>query len=459
MASSKNDDVDTAASNNDATGLPAVDTTDDTDRNKKQQKAVVASTYTTNVAPNNPLPLDWTRMGHYAEDELPARFPHEVAIWSPDDTDVCIVGTAGLKITTLGNDFANPELTNLQELTSLVVRSHLIKDMAGLDSLPKLEKLELYDNMVQSLDEDSLKGCGRETLRILDMSYNAIRSMAPVQYCNGETLTELYLANNKLKEMSGLKHLKNLRKLDLGANKIRVLKATELSGLVNLEELWIGKNKIETLEGIEALPKLRRLDVQSNRLTSVVNDEDGLCYLNGLRETLEELYLAHNGFEDEGISGLISLMGRGGNSCNFPKLIVLDLSSNRLTSTSPLVIDSENKDVFGEWPALEELWLSGNIIQDFDAVSPLKEASSKNHLPQLETVYLEYNPVAKDFEYRKKLADFIPTLKQIDATMIRGYGSIPKLPGNGVVLATEERMRQFQAEAIQRAQEQNPTDS
>ena len=427
-----------------------------------QPKAHVLDTYTTNEEPNNPLPLDWTKMGgnnHDEHDELPARCPHEVADWHPEDTEVVIVGTAGQKITVLGDDFSNPERTNLEELTSLVLRSHLIKDMSGLDSLPKLETLELYDNMVQSLDEESLKGCGRTTLRILDMSYNAIRNMSPIQYCNGETLTELYLANNKLKEMAGLKHLKNLRKLDLGANRLRVLKEEELSGMVNLEELWIGKNKIESLDGIQSLKKLKRLDVQSNRLTSVSNEEDGLCYLNPLRETLEELYMAHNGLDDAGISGLVSLKGRGGDGCIFPKLNVLDLSRNRLTSTASLVVDSENDDVFAEWPMLEELWISGNEINDFDAVVPLKDASSRGHLPALETVYLEYNPVSKDFEYRKKLAEFIPSLEQIDATRIRGHGSIPVPSGAGMVLSVEQQLRQMQAAAIQRAKDQSPGDS
>ena len=427
-----------------------------------QPKAHVLDTYTTNEEPNNPLPLDWTKMGgnnHDEHDELPARCPHEVADWHPEDTEVVIVGTAGQKITVLGDDFSNPERTNLEELTSLVLRSHLIKDMSGLDSLPKLETLELYDNMVQSLDEESLKGCGRATLRILDMSYNAIRNMSPIQYCNGETLTELYLANNKLKEMAGLKHLKNLRKLDLGANRLRVLKEEELSGMVNLEELWIGKNKIESLDGIQSLKKLKRLDVQSNRLTSVSNEEDGLCYLNPLRETLEELYMAHNGLDDAGISGLVSLKGCGGDGCIFPKLNVLDLSRNRLTSTASLVVDSENDDVFAEWPMLEELWISGNEINDFDAVVPLKDASSRGHLPALETVYLEYNPVSKDFEYRKKLAEFIPSLEQIDATRIRGHGSIPVPSGAGMVLSVEQQLRQMQAAAIQRAKDQSPGDS
>ncbi|MGK3757913.1 MAG: hypothetical protein ACI8RD_010227, partial [Bacillariaceae sp.] len=107
------------------------------------------------------------------------------------------------------------------------------------------------------------------------------------------------------------------------------------------------------------------------------------------------------------------------------------------------------------WPMLEELWLSANLITDFEAIYSLKEASDNNQLPKLETVYLEYNPVSKDFEYRKKLAEFIPTLQQIDATMIRGYGSVPKPSGDGAGGGTtEDRLRVLQAAAIQRAKQQ-----
>mmetsp|Transcript_17554 Transcript_17554/g.36076 ORF Transcript_17554/g.36076 Transcript_17554/m.36076 type:complete len:471 (-) Transcript_17554:938-2350(-) len=463
---SENADENVATRTNDGSEVATVAENDpqqehNTENNPEPQ-VVVADHYTTNVEPNNPLPLDWTKLGAGDDDDngtkIPPRCPHEVAEWSPEDTEICIVGTAGQKITMLGDDFSDTKRTNSSELTTLVLRSHLIKDMTGLHSLPKLETLELYDNMVQALDEETLKECGRATLQILDMSYNAIRDMSPVQYCNGETMTELYLANNKLKEISGIKHLKNLRKLDLGANKLRVLNGDELSGLVNLEELWVGKNKIETLVGLESLTKLRRLDVQSNRLTSIVREEDGQCYLNAQRDTLEELYLAHNGIDDEGISGLISLEGRGNRAINFPKLTVLDLSRNRLTTTAPLVVDSKNASGFGVWPVLEEIWMSGNKFEDFDAIAPLRDASGRGHLPVLETVYLEYNPVAKDFEYRKRLAEFLPTLKQIDATMIRGHGSVPAVSFlNGVAITTEDKLRLLQEAAIRRAKKQNDT--
>jgi hypothetical protein len=59
----------------------------------------------------------------------------------------------------------------------------------------------------------------------------------------------LDIAQNKIKSIKGLSHLKYLRKIDLGANRIRVIEGLE--GLVSLEELWLGKNKIEKIEGLD----------------------------------------------------------------------------------------------------------------------------------------------------------------------------------------------------------------
>jgi Leucine-rich repeat (LRR) protein len=239
----------------------------------------------------NELPLDWTELGVGADEALPLRYPHDVAEIFVDDVDICVVGTAGQKITVMGRDFSSKCDPHLK---TLVLRSHLIKTMQGLESFKELDLLELYDNMVQALE--CLEACG-PTLRVLDMSYNVIRHMTPVAIC--ENLQELCkkrdiygyiyiylyiyiygyvgvqrmewnvltlhlssfssaivttttdLANNKLKEIKGLGGLTKLKKIDLGANRIRVMEESELSGLVNLEELWLGKNKIVEIGGLE----------------------------------------------------------------------------------------------------------------------------------------------------------------------------------------------------------------
>ncbi len=162
--------------------------------------------------------------------------------------------------------------------------------------------------------------------------------------------------------------------------------------------------------------------MQSNRLTKIEN-------LTGQVDTLEELYLAHNGIDNEGAKCETGL------ALPFSKLDTLDLSRNRLTDTSP----------FAHLKSLSELWISGNDIKSFDDVEPLSGLV-------LEGIYLEYNPVDKEFEYRKKLKEMIPSLKQIDANLIgglvqHGYGSAKSSVGNLV-----ERMRQLQDVAIQKAE-------
>jgi protein phosphatase 1 regulatory subunit 7 len=248
--------------------------------------------------------------------------------------------------------------------------------------------------------------------------------MEPVSFC--PNLRELYLANNKLKTMEGLKHLKNLVKIDLGANKIRVMDPEELGGLESLEELWLGKNKIEEIQGLEKLTKLRRLDIQSNRLRVVRN-------LSSQVHTLEELYLAHNGIDDQGV------LDPTGISLKFSQLSTLDLSRNSLTTTQP----------FTHLVSLEELWLSGNKIEKFDQVAPL------SHLTTLDTVYLEYNPVADEFEYRKKLKELIPSLNQIDATLIGGLAmhGLPSVAAGGGPAETKEAQgRRLQEAVIRKAE-------
>lgn len=168
------------------------------------------------------------------------------------------------------------------------------------------------------------------------------------------------------------------------------------------------------------LTKLRRLDVQSNRLTKIEN-------LTSQVDTLEELYLAHNGIDVDGAKCETGL------ALPFTALNTIDLSRNRLADTTP----------FAHLTSLTELWISGNEIKSFQDVEPL------SNLTSLEGIYLEYNPVANEFEYRKKLAELIPSLNQIDANMIGGLTAHGYATVAGGSL--EETMRRLQDTVIQMA--------
>ena len=140
-----------------------------------------------------PLPLEWTQMASCPDAASPSpvdtiRYPWDVIeLPASDETmdSLEIVGTSGQKITRMGSDLSS----RYPNLESLVLRSHLIRTMDGLANFKKLEVLELYDNMIDELkdlnngDEKGIEGVPGKLLRVLDISYNVIRDMGPVEFC------------------------------------------------------------------------------------------------------------------------------------------------------------------------------------------------------------------------------------------------------------------------------------
>ena len=100
---------------------------------------------------------------------------------------------------------------------TLVLRSCLISQIEGLEEVHLLEKLELYDNHIEVIQNIS----HLHNLKVLDLSFNAIREMVPLAHCC-PLLEQLYVAQNKLRCIEGLEGLVHLKTLDLGANRIRV---------------------------------------------------------------------------------------------------------------------------------------------------------------------------------------------------------------------------------------------
>jgi protein phosphatase 1 regulatory subunit 7 len=204
----------------------------------------------------------------------------------------------------------------------------------------------------------------------------------------GSSLKLLYLVQNKISRIEHLESLVNLTMLELGANKIREIEG--LQQLKMLEELWLGKNKITSLAGgcLAGLPKLRLLSIQSNRLTSLDGIEE-------VAETLEELYVAQN--------GLLNLRPLS----TLKKLQVLDISGNRIEHLTDLAHLTD----------LRELWASTNQLSSFDEIE--RECKA---LPNLETVYFEGNPLQRQnpTTYRNKIKLSVgPQIKQIDANILR----------------------------------------
>lgn len=59
------------------------------------------------------------------------------------------------------------------------------------------------------------------------------------------------------------------------------------------------------------------------------------------------------------------------------------------------------------------LQMNDNLVESWSDLDELKGANN------LETVYLERNPLQKDPQYRRKIMLALPSVRQIDATFVR----------------------------------------
>eukprot|EP00009_Paramoeba_aestuarina_P009841 CAMPEP_0201536932 /NCGR_PEP_ID=MMETSP0161_2-20130828/63352_1 /ASSEMBLY_ACC=CAM_ASM_000251 /TAXON_ID=180227 /ORGANISM="Neoparamoeba aestuarina, Strain SoJaBio B1-5/56/2" /LENGTH=354 /DNA_ID=CAMNT_0047942947 /DNA_START=187 /DNA_END=1251 /DNA_ORIENTATION=+ len=282
-------------------------------------------------------------------------------------------------------DLTNNRLTKLEgldeytQLRRLDLRANQIEKIENLDKLEILEELDLYENHFTQIE-----GLNLPNLKYLDLSFNQIRSLGEEPFAKLPKLRELYLVQNKIKEIGAgsLDCLAGtLVTLEMGANRLK--KIENLEKLINLRHLWLGKNKISEIENLNALTNLRVLSFQRNRITKI---SEGLKHLT----KLEELYLSENGIEEvENLSELKNLK-------------ILDIGRNRLTKV----------DHIAALTSLNELWLNNNQIETVVDLECVKS------LTKLNTLYVEFNPLSKDTQHRKKLVDFCPTLEQIDASLV-----------------------------------------
>ena len=98
-----------------------------------------------------------------------------------------------------------------------------------------------------------------------------------------------YLHFNKIKNISVLKYLVNLKELNIGDNEIKDIRV--LKNLINLKWLYINNNKVSDISVLKYLNKLKYLDLRYLELES-----DLFKYIKNLNN-LKKLF-CHNGFKD-----------------------------------------------------------------------------------------------------------------------------------------------------------------
>ncbi|EKF38917.1 protein phosphatase 1, regulatory subunit, putative [Trypanosoma cruzi marinkellei] len=304
------------------------------------------------------------------------------------------------------------ELEKFTDCISLSLRKNLIHELSPFpeDLAARLEELDLFDNKIRKLRDffSTIRCMGESTLKEnvtgafghltkLDLSYNQIRNIGGLEPL-ASTLRELYLVENKIKEIKNLDSLLNLELLELGGNRIREI-GPGLAKLTKLKQLWLGKNKIASIgTSLQTLASLEILSLQANRLTSIEPDN----FLGpDANPHLRELYLSEN--------GLTCIQNLG----HLPMVQIIDFSFNPISVINEDVINPRNM------PQLIEFWLTDGKIEKWDELGKL--IGFKN---TLRTVYLERNPIEEDKRYRDKVYMQLPFLEQIDSWPIVNKGNL-----------------------------------
>uniref|UniRef100_A0A3B1IXU2 Toll-like receptor 13 n=2 Tax=Astyanax mexicanus TaxID=7994 RepID=A0A3B1IXU2_ASTMX len=260
----------------------------------------------------------------------------------------------------------------------------LVKDACLITSLTSLR---LESNGINSISENELKHC--KNLILLDLAENHLTNISPLTFKSMGKLNTLSLTHNKLKKVpKAIRNLSSLKVLDLGYNSITTVACsdlTNLTGLItlhiyrnplssvehcafqdlqNLKVLLIGSARLFTLKGyfMRGLQSLQRLDTSHNKLSTI---QKGI--FKGL------LNLTHLEFQDNQIQILEEGAFEG-----LDNLIILDLQSNKLTKSSI------SASIFSGLPNLKELVLNNNRIsytsQSSLSVPPFKNLNSLHSL-------------------------------------------------------------------------------
>jgi Leucine-rich repeat (LRR) protein len=155
----------------------------------------------------------------------------------------------------------------------------------------------------------------------LDLSNKNIKDTSSIGKLDSlNNLKTLFLNNNQITTIEGLKHLSCLEHLILSENKIS--KIESLASLSKLKTLLLDKNQITRIEGLEQLRELTQLYLDENEIISIEGlenlfslhslslEKNKISKIQGLTslKALKFLYLSFNSISKiEGIEALIDL--------------------------------------------------------------------------------------------------------------------------------------------------------
>ena len=202
-----------------------------------------------------------------------------------------------------------PDLSNMNNVNILGMKSNNITDIGGLSDLPNPEKMDTLDFTLNGGIWDlSPLDTGFTNIKTLNLTGNNISDLTPL--AGLETLTQLQVGRNNISNIDALSGLKNLISLSFHFNHVRELDALHGAGkFPNLKYLHFEGNNIENLAPLENMTALIHLRAghywssEPHYAGNYIMDFSTITHLT----TLTELRLCYNPITLEALSSLTDL--------------------------------------------------------------------------------------------------------------------------------------------------------
>ncbi|MFW6306715.1 MAG: leucine-rich repeat domain-containing protein [Bacillota bacterium] len=284
------------------------------------------------------------------------------------------------------DDFADVTIFPDEDNSSVYDIISGISRLDGIEYFFSLEKLDLSGTSLS--DEDQFSNSLvpleflSETLTELKLYNNGIKNIRSLSYL--KKLTYLDLHSNEITKTNSLSELTNLQYLDINTNDISDINA--LKDLNKLQELILFHNKIRDISSLKELSNLQRLELQYNEKIYDFNPLSNLRNIEFLKlqstgisdisilenlENLKELLLHNNTINDiTSLSNLENLEILGINKINVSDLSPLE-NLNKLTELHAGGNSIKDISILGELTNLVTLELSNNQIIDISTLSSL----------------------------------------------------------------------------------------
>ncbi|MGT2754601.1 pneumococcal-type histidine triad protein [Streptococcus ovis] len=164
-------------------------------------------------------------------------------------------------------------LKDLQHLTAISLEQNQLQDVSALANKPQLITLFLSSN--PNLNVDTLR---TESVHELYLNGNNIKNLSFLKH--NVALTNLQMDNNQLTSLAGLEALPQIDTFSANQNQISSLAISGTQG--TLQTLKLSENRLKNLEGINAFTSLQTLEVPSNQLVTLAITEQNhsLTYID-----------------------------------------------------------------------------------------------------------------------------------------------------------------------------------